>query len=80
MPLYGPNLFPEELPEIKKDILEWLSQMDRLGDTLLQALAESLGLDRYYFRENMCKDHLGLMRIFHYPRDDKQDPEIWSVG
>ena len=20
------------------------------------------------------------MRLFHYPRDDKQDPDIWSVG
>lgn len=54
--------------------------MSALGDCLLQAIAESLGMNRYFFRQSVCKEHLGLLRLFHYPPDDKADPELWAVG
>lgn len=54
--------------------------MTELGYHVLSAIAESLGLEKNYFRNTICKDHLGVFRLFHYPIDDKEDPEIWAVG
>ena len=66
-PLHGPNLFPKQVPELKADILRWLSEMDRLGDLLMQAVAESLFLERSYLLQTTFKEHLASLRIFHYP-------------
>ncbi len=46
----------------------------------MEAIAESLELDRSFFRKSICKEHLGLLRIFHYPYDANADPELWAVG
>ena len=54
--------------------------MIELGYHVLSAIAESLGLEKDYFRNTICKDHLGVFRLFHYPIDDKADPELWAVG
>jgi len=35
---------------LKADILNWLKEMEKFGDVLLQGIAESLELDRYFFR------------------------------
>ena len=50
VPLHGQNLYPKEVPELKNDIQAWLKEMDRLGGTLMEAFAESLGLKRDFFR------------------------------
>jgi isopenicillin N synthase-like dioxygenase len=39
----------------------------------------SLHLDKNYFRNDICKEPLGLFRIFHYPKDDKGQ-DLWGVG
>lgn len=46
----------------------------------MQAIAESLHLDREYFENTICKQHTGLLRIFHYPIDKNDRPELWAVG
>ena len=60
--------------------MDWLSCMDRLGGVLMSAIAESLYLERDYFRKGICQEHLGLLRIFHYPVDTYHNPELWAVG
>lgn len=80
IPLHGPNLFPEEPVELKNLILTWQKQMEQLGYHILAAIAESLGLDADHFRKTICKEHLGLLRIFHYPAEKEHDPSLWAVG
>ena len=67
VPLHGRNLYPKQLPELKRDIQEWLQEMNRLGALLMEAFAESLGLKRTIFSESICKDHFALMVLLHYP-------------
>jgi isopenicillin N synthase-like dioxygenase len=43
--------------------------MQKLGHFILEAIAESLGLPRDHFRKTICKEHLGLLRLFHYPAE-----------
>jgi isopenicillin N synthase-like dioxygenase len=80
LPLHGQNLFPDQPAQLKSDVLSWLKEMDRLGGILIQAIAESLNLPRLEFSNTTCKEHLGLLRIFHYPIDNNDKPELWAVG
>ena len=46
----------------------------------MEGIAESLFLDRDYFGKTICKDHLGLLRIFHYPYYEHVEVGHWGVG
>lgn len=41
--------------------------MGKVGDILMQAIAESLNLDPSYFRKSFTKDHTGFLQFMHYP-------------
>lgn len=41
--LIGPNQFPASVPDLEPTVLEWRHEMDRLGNTLLRAVARALG-------------------------------------
>src|SRR5690606_20424328 len=47
--LRGPNQWPSALPEMRPIILEWMRAMDRVGGTLLRALAVGLEQPSDYF-------------------------------
>jgi isopenicillin N synthase-like dioxygenase len=77
-PLYGPNLFPLELPMLRETVLEYMAAMTRLGHRLMAGLALSLELKESYFSENCTGEPLTLFRIFNYP--PPLDPTLWGVG
>lgn len=54
--------------------------MSKIGNALMEVIAESLHLDRYFFRDGICSDHTGLLRLFHYPVINNNDPNILGVG
>lgn len=66
------------MPELKKDVLTWLKEMERLGGVVSEVIAESLGLDRNFFRNGMCKDHIGTLSLLHYP-PIKYAEDDWGV-
>jgi isopenicillin N synthase-like dioxygenase len=80
VPLHGRNLFPE-LPGFRETVLAYLDQLTRLGHTLMEGIALSLGLDASYFWDRYTRDPLILFRIFHYPPLPAAQAEaLWSVG
>ena len=81
-PLHGRNLFPSGMPEFRDVVLAYIGAMTRLGHTLMEGIALSLGLERTYFAERYTRDPLTLFRIFNYPPDrsaDAPEPQ-WGVG
>ncbi len=81
-PLHGANLFPDDMPELRRAVLDYLDAMTSLGHTLMAAVAMSLGLDRSYFADRYTADPLVLFRIFSYPPDEAKSglkPQ-WGVG
>ena len=78
-PLHGTNLFPENLPNFKETVLEYLAAMTNLGHKLMRAIALSLGLDAEYFSIQYTADPLLLFRIFNYP-DATNSQSLWGVG
>uniref|UniRef100_UPI003FA61544 2-oxoglutarate-dependent ethylene/succinate-forming enzyme n=1 Tax=unidentified TaxID=32644 RepID=UPI003FA61544 len=78
-PLHGRNLFPEEVPEFRETVLEYMDAMTQLGHRLMRGIALSLGLPADYFRERYTADPTVLFRIFHYPPPPDADDQ-WGVG
>lgn len=77
-PLHGPNLFPDELPDFRTAVLEYLAALTQLGHRLMAGLALSLGLEETYFADRYIGEPLILFRIFNYP--PPSDPTLWGVG
>lgn len=80
-PVHGRNLFPE-IEGFRQAILDYIDALTRLGHTLMQGIALSLGLPPGYFAERYTADPLILFRIFNYPSQDvPQDLDVqWGVG
>ena len=80
-PLHGRNLFPT-LPGFREAVLVYLEALTRLGHTLMEGIALSLGLDATYFADRYTAEPLILFRIFNYPSRPApagQDVQ-WGVG
>jgi isopenicillin N synthase-like dioxygenase len=77
-PMHGPNLFPDLPAEMRQTVLEYISEVTRLGHRLMRGIALALGIDEDYFEKNGTADPLVLFRIFHYP--SVAHPELWGVG
>ena len=78
-PLHGRNLFPNEIPEFGSTVLEYMREITRVGHSVLEGIALSLGLEANYFNERYTKNPLQLFRIFHYPKVENPDG-LWGVG
>jgi isopenicillin N synthase-like dioxygenase len=80
-PLHGRNLFPDQ-PGFRETVLAYLGALTRLGHTLMEGIALSLGLDASYFSDRYTGDPLILFRIFNYPtRQPPAGQDVqWGVG
>ncbi|MFN7131189.1 MAG: isopenicillin N synthase family dioxygenase [Myxococcales bacterium] len=65
-PMHGRNLFPD-LPGFRETVLAYMDAVTSLGHRLMEAIAQSLGLERDYFAARYTADPLVLFRMFHYP-------------
>ena len=80
-PLHGRNLFLDEISGFRETVLEYIDAATRIGHTLMEGVAISLGLDESYFDARYTHDPLVLFRIFRYPpRTAASDDETWGVG
>ncbi len=81
-PMHGRNLFPDEPPEFRDVVLEYMDAMTRLGHALMRGVSLSLGLDEAAIADRMMRRPLTLFRIFNYPADPDFDPDSprWGVG
>ncbi|KUJ79411.1 isopenicillin N synthase family dioxygenase [Ruegeria profundi] len=64
--LYGPNVWPPQVPEAQSVILGYWSQLDLVADTLLGALETGLGLPARQLRDAF-RDPMTNMTLLHYP-------------
>jgi isopenicillin N synthase-like dioxygenase len=80
-PLHGRNLFPS-LPGFRETALAYIDALTRLGHTLMEGIALSLGLEGCYFADRYTANPLILFRIFNYPsRPAPEAAEVqWGVG
>ncbi len=70
--LYGPNLWPETLPQVREQILTYWAELDRVLLHLLQALEINLDLPL----NTLCacfETPMTNMTLLHYPPQNAQD-------
>jgi len=78
-PLHGPNLFPNDPPDLRPAVLEWMDAVTRVGRAVLSGIARHLGLEPDWF-DGWCADPTVLFRIFRYPVPDPGFTGEWGVA
>jgi isopenicillin N synthase-like dioxygenase len=78
-PMFGPNLFPDEIPALRDTVLAYMEALTRLGHTVMSGIALSLGLPGSYFVDRYTADPFILFRIFNYPSALGSE-DTWGVG
>ena len=61
-----PNIWPEELPALRRDVGALYAALDRFGLELLEAIALFLELPRDFF-VSATRDGNSVLRLLHYP-------------
>jgi isopenicillin N synthase-like dioxygenase len=79
LPLHGRNLFPRQVPRLRRLVLAYLEALTTAGQAVLAGVALSLGLEATYFAAGYAADPTILFRVFHYPSSPPDD-ESWGVG
>lgn len=83
-PLHGRNLFPRNPSGLKDLVLRWMSEVTLLGNDLMRGIAMALGIDEYWFADNLTADPTILFRIFRYPAFSDVSKSVsrseWGVG
>ena len=62
----GPNQWPADLPGFETTMMTYYAEMLALGETLMQGIALSLGLEEDYFAD-FCRDPLTALKLLYYP-------------
>ncbi|RNA32948.1 iron oxidase [Brachionus plicatilis] len=81
VPLHGPNSFPEEVPELRPVVLEYMNKILHLAHKLINGLALSLGLSESYFYDRYTKRPFYQLGIAHYPPVKVANESLeWGIG
>ncbi|NSZ61287.1 isopenicillin N synthase family oxygenase [Agrobacterium tumefaciens] len=68
--LFGPNQWPDALPELKPLLLRYQAEVTRIGIDLLKAIAAALGQPENVFAEIYEPQPTQLLKIIRYPGRD----------
>ena len=78
--MYGPNVWPEDLPGFREGVYAYYEAAHALGRTLFRAFEMTLGLPRHWFDDKIDKP-MGQLRLIYYPpQEGPIDPRQIGVG
>ncbi len=80
LPLHGPNVWPDDVPELAVAVTAWMDAMEVLGQRVLAAMADALGLPDDWFCTGLTDDPTVLFRIFRYPPHPEGAADRWGVA
>lgn len=69
---YPKNIWPSEVKEFKKTMIELYDAMDATSVVLLEAIGRGLDLPENYFKD-MVSDGNSILRLIHYPPTKGED-------
>lgn len=70
---YPDNIWPEELPEFKKDALEAFRTLENAGRNMLKAIALNLNLPEDYFEQKVAYGNSILRQIHYFPIENPDE-------
>jgi isopenicillin N synthase-like dioxygenase len=76
--LIGPNLWPQDVPELRVRALAWYDELSLIGRRLLRALSLALGQPETAFDGVFAAGSDSLLKIVRYPgrEDDAEDQGV----
>lgn len=78
--MYGPNVWPDELPEFRSVVYGYFEQVLALGRDLFRGFALALDVPEHYFDERIGKP-MAQLRVLRYPPQPLPiDPRHIGVG
>jgi hypothetical protein len=80
MPTYGKNQFPDEdVPEMRRMVLEYIEKVTELGLTISDAMSVALGMEKGEVRRRVLEpEPIQLFRAFKYSR--REGVESCGIG
>ncbi|GAA0998027.1 isopenicillin N synthase family dioxygenase [Subtercola frigoramans] len=73
--LEGPNLWPEQLPELREVVDRWTSELNAVAMRLMRAWALALGSPESVFDEAFADHPFSLLKIVRYPGESTDTPK-----
>ena len=77
--MLGPNQWPDDLPEMQRDVYAYYEAAMALGHKLFEGFALALGLAEDHFEQWLTKPPSQL-RLVHYPADPARAIAEWGIG
>ena len=78
--LRGPNLWPEQLPQMPKTVLDWMDSMDTLGTAIMHAFALSFDLPLDHFDYIFAPKGDARMKLIRYQSQLAESDTGQGVG
>lgn len=80
MPTFGENQFPDEdVPEMRKEVLEYIEKVTELGLTISDAISVGLGMEKGEVRRRLLEpEPIQLFRAFKY--SGREGVESFGIG
>lgn len=78
--LYGPNLYPQELPEFRAIFDCYYNALYQLGQRIFRALALALDLPEQFFDSKITKPLAQLRLLYYPPQTTAIDPDQIGTG
>lgn len=70
---YPANLWPEEIPQFKKDAIEAYQTLENAGKQMLRAIALNLDLPEEYFEDKVAFGNSILRQIHYFPIENPDE-------
>lgn len=77
--MLGPNQWPDDLPDMRRDVYAYYEAATALGHRLFEGFALALGLPEDHFEQWLTKPPSQL-RLVHYPADPARAVAEWGIG
>lgn len=77
--MLGPNQWPADMPEMRRDVYAYYEAAMELGRTLFRGFALGLDLPEDYFERWLTKPPSQL-RMVHYPADPSRADAEWGIS
>ncbi|MEX2202296.1 MAG: 2OG-Fe(II) oxygenase family protein [Dongiaceae bacterium] len=78
--IYGPNIWPEDMPDFRKHIYAYYDEILSLGRVMFRAFALALDLEETWF-EPLIDKPMGQLRLIYYPpQEGPIDPQRIGIG
>ncbi len=77
-PLRGRNQWPQEMPEVRRDMMAYFRALGAMCDRMLPVFAAALGMPEGFFAPFFAGEAHANLRFLHYPPQDRDEDNLFG--